>query len=134
MDFVRIHFGKMQLWIVELVFLHKKVPVVMNHNIRFFKCYDSLVQVPFCEEKRVQLLRVACFQSDYFQNPYSNSKKLILLCIIQSFEILQIFWNLFWTLEDWNSKLPKKQIWSNENNEIQWLLPYVSAGKVDKGM
>ena len=29
MDFVRSHFGKMQLWQVEHFFLHKKVPVVL---------------------------------------------------------------------------------------------------------
>ena len=33
MDFVRSPFGKMQLWIVEHFHLHKKVPVLMNHNI-----------------------------------------------------------------------------------------------------
>ena len=27
----------MQLWIVEHFHLHKKVPVVMNHNIQFFQ-------------------------------------------------------------------------------------------------
>ena len=34
MDFERSPFGKMQLWIVEHFHLHKKVPVLMNHNIR----------------------------------------------------------------------------------------------------
>ena len=43
----------------------------MNHNIqKFFKCYDSLLQVPFCEEKSVQLFRVAFFRRDFLQNPY----------------------------------------------------------------
>ena len=37
MDFVKSHFGKMQLWIVEHFHLHKKVPVVINHNIQFFQ-------------------------------------------------------------------------------------------------
>ena len=36
----------------------------------FFKCYDSLVQVPFFEDESVQLFRVAFFQSDFLQNPY----------------------------------------------------------------
>ena len=54
----------MQLWIVEHFFLHKKVPVVMNHNIwKKIICYDSLQQVPFRE-------RVAFFLSDFLQNPY----------------------------------------------------------------
>ena len=44
MDFVRSHFEKMQL------------------------C--STIQVPFCEEKSVQLVRVAFFRSDFLQNPY----------------------------------------------------------------
>ena len=53
---------KMQLWIVEHFHLHKKIPVLMNHNIWFFfKCYDSLVQVPFCEDESVQLFKVAFF-------------------------------------------------------------------------
>ena len=32
-DFVRNPLGKMQLWMVEHFFLHKKVPVLMNHNV-----------------------------------------------------------------------------------------------------
>ena len=44
----------------------------MNHNIRFFSnvIHDTLVQIPFCEEKSVQLVRVASFQSDFLQNLY----------------------------------------------------------------
>ena len=68
MDFVRSHFGKNAT--LNTFFLHKKVPVVMNHNIRFFKCYDLLLQVPFCEEKSVQLFRVAFFRKDFLQNQY----------------------------------------------------------------
>ena len=33
MDFEKSPFGKMQLWIVEHFFHHKKVTVLMNHNI-----------------------------------------------------------------------------------------------------
>ena len=33
-------------------------------------CYDSLLQVPFCEDESVQLFRVAFFRSDFLQNPY----------------------------------------------------------------
>jgi hypothetical protein len=69
----------MQLWIVEHFHLHKKIPLLMNHNIwknctlwfittgtflwrckcstihtsyihNFFKCFDSLLQVPFYSE------------------------------------------------------------------------------------
>ena len=40
----------------------------------FFKCYDSLVQVPFCEDESVQLFRVAFFQSDFLQNPYFSCR------------------------------------------------------------
>ena len=43
--------------------------------VRIFKCYDSLVQVPFCEEKSVQLFRVAFFQKDFLQNPYFSESK-----------------------------------------------------------
>ena len=32
MDFVRSHFGKMQLWPVEHFFLHKTVPVVLYYE------------------------------------------------------------------------------------------------------
>ena len=41
----------------------------------FFKCYDSLVQVPFCEDESVQLFRVAFFRIDFFQNPYFSITK-----------------------------------------------------------
>ena len=37
--------------------------------------YDSLVQVPFCEEKSVKLLIVEFFRRDFFQNPYFNGPK-----------------------------------------------------------
>ena len=32
--------------------------------------FVSTIQVPFCEEKSVQLVRVAFFQSDFLQNAY----------------------------------------------------------------
>ena len=84
MDFVKSHFGKMQFWIVEHFHLHKKVPVV--HMI-FFKCYDSLVQVPFCEGESVQLFRVAFFRSDFFQNPYFT-KKIALQYVQCTFKLI----------------------------------------------
>ena len=67
MDFVRSHFGKMQLCIVEHFFLYKKVPVAL---LSLQKGTFSTIQVPFCEEKSVQLVRVAFFRSDFLQNPY----------------------------------------------------------------
>ena len=42
----------------------------MNHNIWKNHMFDILLQVLFCEEKSVQLSRVAFFQSDLLQNPY----------------------------------------------------------------
>ena len=37
-------------------------------------CYDSLLQVPFCEDESVQLFRIAFFRSDFLQNPYFRVK------------------------------------------------------------
>ena len=34
-----------------------------------------ILQVPFCEEKSVQLVRLAFFRSDFLQNPYFSNKK-----------------------------------------------------------
>ena len=68
MDFVRSPFRKMQLWIVEHFFLHKKVPVVMNHIIRYFQMLWFITTGTFFEEKCVQLVRVAFFRRDFFQN------------------------------------------------------------------
>ena len=34
--------------------------------------YCALLQVPFCEDKSVQLFRVAFFRNDFLQNPYFN--------------------------------------------------------------
>ena len=31
------------------------------------------LQLPFCEEKSVQLVRVAFFRSDFLQNPYCRA-------------------------------------------------------------
>ena len=59
MDFVRSQFGKMQLWIIEHFFLHKKVPVVMNHYIRLFQMLWFISTGTF-------LWRVAFFQREFF--------------------------------------------------------------------
>ena len=53
---------KMQFWIVEHFFLQRKVPVVKACCIHRY--------IPLCEEKSVQLFRVAFFRSDFFKNPY----------------------------------------------------------------
>jgi hypothetical protein len=54
----------------------------------FFKCYDSLVQVPFCEDESVQLFRVTFFQIDFFQNPYFNWTFIIIqLCFYVVFKL-----------------------------------------------
>ena len=66
MDSVKSPFEKMQHWIVEHFYIHKKVPVVMKKIIH----YDSILHVPFCEDESVQLFRVAFFRRDFFQNPY----------------------------------------------------------------
>ena len=33
----------------------------------FFKCFDSLLQVPFCEDESVQLFRVAFFEGPFYK-------------------------------------------------------------------
>ena len=33
-----------------------------------------ILQVPFCEEKSVQLVRLAFFRSDFLQNPYFSEQ------------------------------------------------------------
>ena len=35
---------------------------------------DATLQVPFCDEKSVQLVRVASFRSDFLQNPYFSHR------------------------------------------------------------
>ena len=42
----------------------------------------QVLQVPFCEEKSVQLVRVASFRSDFLQNPYFSTAST---CAIFSF-------------------------------------------------
>ena len=60
MDFVKSPFGK------------PGKNATLN-SLKKIVCYDSLLQVPFCEEKSVQLFRVTFFQSDFLQNPYFSS-------------------------------------------------------------
>ena len=60
----------MQLWIVEHFHLHKKVPVVMNHNLRFFQMLWFISTGTLLWRWSVQLFRVAFFRMDFFQNPY----------------------------------------------------------------
>ena len=36
-------------------------------KIKKIICYDLLLQVPFCEEKSIQLFRVAFFRSNFLQ-------------------------------------------------------------------
>ena len=47
----------MQLWPVEHLFHHKRVPVVSKDTCS--------IQVPFCDEKSVQVVGVAAFWSDF---------------------------------------------------------------------
>ena len=78
MNSVTSPFRKMQLWIVEHFFLPKKVPVLMNHNIWKNRTFWFITtgtylfviwkDYAFCEEKSVQLFRVAFFQRDFLQN------------------------------------------------------------------
>ena len=71
MDFERIPFGKkatLNNW--TLSSSQKGTCSNESKHTIFFKCYDSLVQVPFSEDESVQLFRVAFFRSDFFQNPY----------------------------------------------------------------
>ena len=58
MDFVRSHFGKMQL---------------------------CTIQEPFCEETSVQLVRIAIFRSHFLQNPYFNDQNSLLF-LLKSFK------------------------------------------------
>ena len=74
MDFERIPFGKkatLNSW--TLSSSQKGTCSNESKHTIFFKCYDSLVQVPFCEDESVQLFRVAFFRSDFFQNPYFSN-------------------------------------------------------------
>jgi hypothetical protein len=92
MDFVKSHFGKMQLWIVEHFHLHKKVPVVINHNIR-----------------SVQLFRVAFFRIDFFQNPYFNTTGILVSgLVVWSDKFLPSFFTLIYKL-DFVKRNPKQK-------------------------
>ena len=76
MDFVRSHFGKMQLWQVEHFFLHKKVPVVLyrylfvkkkvfnwsglhfsevtSYKIHTLTCYEQDIELDHCSKQKIQ--------------------------------------------------------------------------------
>jgi hypothetical protein len=45
-------------------------------------CYDSLLQVPFCEDESVQLFRVAFFRTDFLQNPYFSGYVFGFFCLL----------------------------------------------------
>ena len=54
---------------------------------------SSTIQVPFCEEKSVQLVRVAFFRSDFLQNPYFSNFKSPKIWIRFLFYVLSFFKN-----------------------------------------
>ena len=87
--FCKNHFGKMQLWLVEHFFLHKKVPVqcstcqsciflkwfLQTHNLEQFfltegqTIFGNKIPFLFC-----LLLIIAFFRSDFLQNPYFSDQ------------------------------------------------------------
>ena len=76
MDFVRSHFGKMQLWQVEHFFLHKKVPVVTFYKIHNLEQYFLLLisfyalfflNVPILSYKILSL--ITCYFCTIATNP-----------------------------------------------------------------
>ena len=70
MDFVRSHFGKMQLWIVEHFFLWKNVPVLMNHNIWKNHMFWFITTGTFLWRKKCSTSQSCIFPNDFLKNPY----------------------------------------------------------------
>ena len=63
----------LRAWTLKYGSCNKSLPKNANLNkwtLEKIVCYDSLLQVPFSEEKSVQLFRVAFSGSVYLQNPY----------------------------------------------------------------
>ena len=48
-----------------------------NHGFLKYGFCKKTIQVPFCEEKNVQLFRVAFFHSDFLQNPHFSSSLIL---------------------------------------------------------
>ena len=68
MDFVRSHFGKMNLWPVEHFFPHFRHELFPGSS----SCFrvPAVLEVPQNEEKSVQLVKGSSFRSDFSHNPY----------------------------------------------------------------
>ena len=82
MDFERSQFGKMQLWIVEHFHLHKKLPVLMNHNIwknymlRFITTGTFLWRWKCSTIQSCILPEWLFLQNPYFSLHFKSRKKL----------------------------------------------------------
>ena len=88
MDFERIPFGKkatLNSW--TLSSSQKGTCSNESKHTIFFKCYDSLVQVPFCEDESVQLFRVAFF---------SKRTSFKIHTLASTFFLEYYFWNCTW--------------------------------------
>ena len=49
------------------------VKLSLKEELDFFDGTAIVLKVPLCEEKSVQLFRVAFFRSDFLQNPYFSN-------------------------------------------------------------
>ena len=131
MDFVKSHCGKMQLWIVEHFHLHKKVPVVINHNIQFFQTLWYI----FLTRNFMNLLKYGFWKKSLLQNPTLNSWTLFVkikvfnyselhfaevtfykihTLIIFGTETILIIWN------SWNYHRFFLSFFSFDTTEVKW--------------
>ena len=94
MDFERSHFGKKQLWIVEHFHLHKKVPVLMNHNI-WKNCmlwFITKYRYLFVKMKMFNYSELHFAGVTFLQNPYFNKQALLELPFLKILKKNKDFW------------------------------------------
>ena len=80
----------------------------LHGSLKYGFCKKYTVQVPFCEDKSVQLLRVAFFQSDFLQNPYFSGNLyyhwLMFVCLFSPWDE-DIFKHTYSIFKDSNANL-----------------------------
>ena len=94
MDFVRSHFGKMQLRIVEHFFLQKKVAVVLHRYLFVKKKVFNYSEVHFSEvtSYKIHTLAIgAAFRLKYYSKKTENKITAFIDLFGSSHYLLQVF-------------------------------------------
>ena len=105
-----VTFGKMQ--IVEHFFLHKKAPLVINHNIQFFQMlsFIDMYRYLFMKKKVFNYLEL-----HFSEVTSSKIHTLVVSPLVQKNALVQVYhsWKKIYFVHSYKSRIEHSQIVSN---------------------